>query len=65
MEETNEIRVDLDTPNGPIVEYGPGDDAAEVELALPPGWSVDWETPAYRLPSGRYRSPIVKEREGE
>lgn len=55
-----EITVELNTPNGPIVEYGPEHDAQEVESALPVGWEVDWETSAYKLNSGRYRRPICK-----
>ncbi len=55
-----QIKINLNTPNGPIVEYGPDDDAQAVELEVPEGWRVDWETPAYKLANGRYRAPLVK-----
>lgn len=55
------IEIDLETPNGPVVIYGPDDDAYAVEAAIPPGWRVDWETPAYKTLSGRYRSPLIRE----
>lgn len=58
---TTEIEIDLDTPNGPVVEYGPEDDAEAVEAAVPAGWTVDWETPAYKLSTGRRRSPLARE----
>jgi len=54
------VEILLDTPNGPVVEYGPDDDAETVEAEIPSGWYVDWETPAYKLASGRYRAPLVK-----
>jgi hypothetical protein len=53
------IEINLNTPNGPIVEYGPDDDAESVDLEMPPDWRVDWATPAYKLASGRFRSPLV------
>ncbi len=56
----NEIEISLDTLNGPAVEYGPDDDAETVESEVPDGWRVDWETPAYKLASGRYRAPLVR-----
>jgi len=56
-----DITVELDTPNGPRIEYSPDDDAATVESAAPDGWRVDWATPAYRLATGRLRSPLVSE----
>ena len=54
------IEIELDTPNGPIVEYGAEDDAESVEAAIPAGWRVSWDTPAYKLRSGRFRSPLVR-----
>lgn len=54
-----EITVDLNTPNGPVVEYGADDDAGAVEAAAPTGYQVSWETPAYKLLNGRFRSPLV------
>lgn len=54
----NEIEIIENTPNGSVVEYGPEDDAETVEQAVGTGWSVDWQTPAYKLASGRWRSPV-------
>lgn len=54
------IEINLNTPNGPIVEYSPDDDAETVEAEVPEGWRVDWETPAYKLTNGRRRSPLVR-----
>ena len=55
------IEIQLGTPNGPRIEYGPHDDGAEVDaIAHAEGWAVDWSTPAYKLASGRLRSPLVK-----
>lgn len=56
---TAEIETNMDTPNGPIVEYGPDDEIEDVEAAIPAGWRVDWETAAYKLSTGRRRSPLV------
>lgn len=56
------IEIHLSTPNGPVVEYGPDDDAEAVEAEVPSGWSVDWATPAYKLATGRRRSPLVEAR---
>lgn len=53
------VEVDLDTPSGPVVEYG-DQEASEVEAELPEGWRVDWETPAVRTASGRWRAPLVR-----
>lgn len=53
------VEVYLDTANGPVVEYGDHDEEA-VEAAVPAGWRVDWETPAYQLASGRWRAPLVR-----
>ena len=53
------IEISLDTPNGPIVEYG-DHSLEEIELEVPSGWSVDWETGAVRTLLGRYRSPLVR-----
>jgi hypothetical protein len=50
---------EIDTPNGPRIEYGPHDDAASVEAVAPAGYRVDWQTPAYTLANGRMRSPLV------
>lgn len=56
----NGIEIELDTPNGPIVEYGPDDTIGAVDAQMPPGWRVDWDTDAYKLRSGRFRSPLVR-----
>ncbi len=64
MTDTNaaaKIEITMDTPNGPVVEYGPDDNAETVEREVDVGWRVDWSTPAYRLTSGRLRSPLVHE----
>lgn len=65
MTTNGSIEIDLNTPNGPVVEYGPDDEIADVEIEIPAGWSVDWQTPAYKLASGRWRSPLVASATGE
>ncbi len=54
------IEVNLDTPNGPVVEYGPEDDAAAVEAELPRGWRVDFSSQIKNGLTGRYRAPLVR-----
>lgn len=58
-EQTTEIEINLNTPNGPQVEYSDDDEIEAVEAEVPAGWRVDWETLAYRLAGGRRRSPLV------
>lgn len=59
MGNKSEIQILTNTPNGTVVEYGPDDDAGTVEAAVGNGWSVDWETPTYRMTSGRFRAPLI------
>ena len=59
------IEIDLNTPNGPVIEYGPDDEIADVEAEVPEGWRVDWESSAYKLASGRYRAPLVLDQDEE
>ncbi len=56
------IDVLLDTPNGPLVEYG-GHDVETVEAEIPAGHRVDWTNQIEISVSGthtaRYRAPLV------
>lgn len=61
MTTTNEIEILTNTPNGNVIEYGADDDAETVEASAGDEWRVDWATPAYKLASGRFRSPIFKQ----
>lgn len=57
---TEEIEIQLNTPNGPRVEYGPDDDAVAVtRVATEAGFSVDFSNQV-ELASGRYRAPLVR-----
>jgi hypothetical protein len=58
---TQTIEILVGTPNGDVVEYGPDDDEAAVEAAAGDEWRVDWATPAYKLASERWRSPIFRQ----
>lgn len=53
------IEILTNTPNGPVVEYPAAASAEDVEAAVGDNWRVDWETPAVKLASGRYRAPLV------
>jgi hypothetical protein len=51
--------IELQTPNGPRVEYGPDDDAHDVAAAArAAGFEVDFSN-QIKLASGRYRAPLV------
>jgi hypothetical protein len=56
------IDIEMDTPNGPRVEYG-GHEAEAVERAIPEGYKVDWPNSVEISISGthtlRYRAPLV------
>lgn len=52
------ILVELDTPNGPRVTYGPDDDVESVEVEIPPGLIVDWSN-SCRTTAHRYAAPLV------
>jgi hypothetical protein len=58
---TNEIEILTNTPNGNVIEYGADLDEETVETAAGDEWRVDWATPAYKLASGRFRSPIIRQ----
>lgn len=58
-EAEHEIVIELDTPNGPRVEYGDEHGAGEVMAELPKGWEVDWSN-TVKIRPGVYRSPLVR-----
>lgn len=57
---TNEISVELDSPNGPKVGYQVGTDLQDVEAEVPCGWKVDWDTTPASGDKGYQWSPLVR-----
>lgn len=53
-----EITVDLESANGPKVTYPAGTDGEIVDMAIPEGWEVDWETAPADVVGGRKASPL-------
>lgn len=62
--EPTDVEVRLDTPNGPLVEYG-GHDVETVEAEIPEGYTVDWSSAIEISVTGahtlRYRAPLVRD----
>ncbi len=62
------IDVKLDTPMGPIVEYG-GHTIEAIEDAIPEGYSVDWSSQIVTSVTGthtlRHRAPLVRVPDGD
>lgn len=60
--EPSAVEVTLDSPNGPLVEYG-GHDETAVEAEIPDGYTVDWSNATEISISGthtmRFRAPLV------